>query len=664
MPSLPPLPVPDLTGPYDTWIYGPGRKYALPLIREGHYRYLAALIERAPGAPPPVGKGLAYPTLWASGDPAFHPHWLPAVVDCTAKGKAAAHHGAMRLNLPVPEDSYDPGFVPAPPPQLKPKPGAPLAVVAVIDDGIPFVHDSFRDSKGKSRVDYTWLQGAPADPKGKAVLFGHEYTGEEADSLLAACGRDEDLFYARYAKEAHNPPYGHPIRDFASHGAHVADAAARYAMPDEQGFDTDRLRVIAVQLPTPLTLDTAGFGKDAMILAALHYVFERADRIAAAHGLARLPVVVNLSYGFTGGLHDGSDRLEAAMQELVAERRKSAPTALVVPTGNSFVGALTGFLSSDRLKGQGYAIPLRVQPNDRTSQYMELWAGGVADVAGFHLRIAPPRGPAVDWSPGVVPVPSNPLQDPMVVTDLKDAQGRIIGQLSADFYRRQHWRLMVILAPTEPDDPSDPPAQAGLWQVNLRHAAPPPGATVRARIQRDSDPLGYIRGARQAYFDDLADDPFNPDGTVRQTDTPGAFMRRFGAISTLATGAATTRVAGFIENGGKPANYSGAGEAGFGAQVLAAAASDRSTALQGWRGAATRSGATFAMTGTSNAAPKASRALARDFLTLPASEVKKAEGGNYVALLEKSGYRTEPVTKDKADRLGARKLFPAFGGVQ
>ncbi len=48
------------------------------------------------------------------------------------------------------------------------------------------------------------------------------------------------------------------------------------------------------------------------MLGALHYIFDRADRLAArllGDG-SGFPLVINFSFGFTGGPHGGRDRLE------------------------------------------------------------------------------------------------------------------------------------------------------------------------------------------------------------------------------------------------------------------------------------------------------------------------------------------------------------------
>ena len=105
------------------------------------------------------------------------------------------------------------------------------------------------------------------------------------------------------------------------------------------------VRIIAVDLPATVSWDTSGFGTDMFVLvrAALTSSTE-ADRIAAAHGAGPLPVVVNLSYGHSGGPHDQTALIAAAFDELVEARRQLAPTAVVIPSGNSFLDRLHAVL--------------------------------------------------------------------------------------------------------------------------------------------------------------------------------------------------------------------------------------------------------------------------------------------------------------------------------
>ena len=220
----------------------------------------------------------------------------------------------------------------------------PIVIAAVIDDGIPFAHAAYRHRAG-TRMDYCWSQGARgAEAPTGAVPFGREFVRAEINEMLAECGGDEDAVYHRAGLSSRPglPPM--PLDLAGSHGSHVLDLAAGRWPEDEAA----QVRVIAVDLPPTSTWETSGYGTDMFLLSALHYIFDRAARIAASVGLPDgLPVVINLSFGYSGGPHDRTGFLEAAMDELILARRGHAPTALVIPSGNSFQDRLTALIGNE-----------------------------------------------------------------------------------------------------------------------------------------------------------------------------------------------------------------------------------------------------------------------------------------------------------------------------
>src|SRR5262249_43189308 len=158
-----------------------------------------------------------------------------------------------------------------------------------------------------------------------------------------------------------------------AHGAHVMDLATGYSVERDEKPAED-IRIIGVQLPNLVTMDTSGVGKDMYLLSAFHYIFERADRIAAGYGIDRPRLVINFSYGSFGGPHDGKLDIEAALGDLIQLRRdKRGPTALVLPAGNSFLDCMhatireAGFANPDREA----RLRWRLQPADRTPNFLE-----------------------------------------------------------------------------------------------------------------------------------------------------------------------------------------------------------------------------------------------------------------------------------------------------
>jgi hypothetical protein len=95
----------------------------------------------------------------------------------------------------------------------------------------------------------------------------------------------------------------------------MARTSSRVRLAESELPDSDRIRVIAVQLSPATTLDTTGLSKRAEILEAFHYVLDRAAQIASGYGSADLPLIINFSYGSTGGPHDGSSEQAAAIRD-------------------------------------------------------------------------------------------------------------------------------------------------------------------------------------------------------------------------------------------------------------------------------------------------------------------------------------------------------------
>lgn len=501
---------------------------------------------------------------------------------------------------------------------------SPICLLAVIDDGLAFAHPTLLDGQGQPRMECCWLQSATPAPNGKGtVLFGRELLRQDIATLVQECHGDEDRLYRAAGQFAgtHGP---HPLAGRASHGAHVLSLAAG-RRPGDDGDALDRIRLIGVELPPALVTDTVGFGKDAYVLAAFHYIFDRADRIAKAYGVERLPLVINFSFGFTGGPHDGTDRLEAAVQAMI-EARGPEITELVMPAGNHFQARLHGVVTAKAGDAEGrFTIPWRVQPDDRTSNYLEVWYPAERAARPGQPVIRNPAGRQAE----LVPMPgasASATQTIWTITHDGTATSTTIGQVSLDRFRGNRWRLMVILAPTDAAGAGWLPAPAGTWQITI-NAGEAGAGEITCRIQRDQTVRSVRRHGRQSYFDHPGDKVFGPDDQPLDHDAQSLFVRRFGTLNGLSTQPHCTVVAGFRNVAAKgrrlPARYSSAGAVGArttgGAHVDMAAASDTSPARPGIRCAGSRAGATGRLSGTSAASPQAARVRAFGHVTLPSS---------------------------------------------
>lgn len=678
-------------GPYENWIFGPvGSLYAGPdgqgfsevacLAEMSTGFSTADAIEQALNAAAPTAlpdgrllTGFRVPSLW---EPAFAQagpsgaHIAPAVAMVEAGPAArlstmsatlAAEDAppppprpeyGYRLNAPLRPGAFDPGFVDAqatlaPAPAVAAKvaahagPGVPLVILAVIEDGLGFAHPHLRGADGAARVEAAWLQGArKAEGAGAGrVLFGREWRREEIEALAEGHRGDPAGLYAQAGSLETGSGRWSPMRHAATHGSIVLDIAAGHRhgagaprRPVPAAGDLDAVRIVAVELPPAAAIDMTGFGVEAFALSAFHFIFRRADDVARAYGLDpdTVPLVINFSFGGVAGPQDGQDRFEEAVERMILARRaRGAPTVLAMPSGNSFLAGLNGRVGpSDLVAGRAQAV-WRVQPNDPTSSYLEIWypawrtppGPGVAGVATAQPRSVQIRLPDGRAAPTVVfPIlpQSPPTGGAAQAFDDLVVDGAIVGQVALDRFRGYRWRITVMLAPTETRPASLPAAPAGLWTIraDARPVAGGPSPIV-FRIHRDERVQNPWIGGRQSRFDDPRDRGYGVNGAPEQSDAGAVFARRFGALNGFATHGAVHVVAGRDATTGAPAPYSSAGEmrarppdAATRAFVATSAPADDAPALRGQRGAGLGGCAVARLVGVSAAAPHLARAVA------------------------------------------------------
>jgi len=157
--------------------------------------------------------------------------------------------------------------------------------------------------------------------------------------------------------------------------------------------------LIGVQLPHWATAETSGGWLTPVVLDALIYILDRADKVAARDGTTSLPVVVNLSYGKIAGPHDGTELLESAIDQLIASR--PTPLRVVLPAGNHYLARCHTCFEL-RTADQIETLQWRVQPDNRSASFMEIWLpyseAGESE-AEVEVRITTPEGAVSPGSP-------------------------------------------------------------------------------------------------------------------------------------------------------------------------------------------------------------------------------------------------------------------------
>ena len=120
-------------------------------------------------------------------------------------------------------------------------------VIGVIDNGIAFAHERFRNSGG-TRIEHLWQQEFPKPGPGTKI------TRAQIIAELAAANGDEDQVYRRLGNLSYAADGYKPLARRRSHGTAVLDLAAGADPAD----DVQNLPIIAVDMPDDAVGDPAG----------------------------------------------------------------------------------------------------------------------------------------------------------------------------------------------------------------------------------------------------------------------------------------------------------------------------------------------------------------------------------------------------------------------
>lgn len=512
-------------------------------------------------------------------------------------------------------------------------------VVGIVDDAINPVHHRFRAGDSGVRMDFFWRQDGvwtdcPTPPTD--LQFGREFTRDVLERAVAAHGDDDDRLFAELGLSNFSQYDFNRLARRRAHGTHVLDTAGG-ADPVENKV---RRRLIAVQLPALTTLETSGATTTFFFLKGLEYILARARLISNELGMSRdpVPVVLNFSYGFAGGPHNGHYILERLTKQIIDKHWKAGGGSVYIthPSGNRQLRrghAVTARRCAEDPVRTTLELPWRILPADRSPNYLEVWAP-LGTAKCFHVEVVQPNGDR-----DVVAVRPDAPQA-LALTDATDQNwpATAIARATVDdgFIPEDHpgadlRRLLLIVSPTDTEQRARDPAPAGIWRVNVS-AELEPGQSMHAWIQRDEPPSGFRKRGEQSYFDDPAYQRFKCDTDILDVDpeAPATPVRRRGTISGLTTGSRRFQgeqgqigrlfVAGAYwgrRNDDRATSFYSASGLSAGAEdswperePSLGARADTSRTLRGILGAGARSGCRFAMSGTSVAAPQVARAIA------------------------------------------------------
>lgn len=182
-------------------------------------------------------------------------------------------------------------------------------LVAVLDSGIDYFHEDFRNRDGTTRIAALWDQ-----------TLERMFTREEINEALKTGSRSQ-------ARELL------PSVDNSGHGTSVAGIAAGNGRESDGAYRgvAYESELLVVKLGNARE---EGFPRTTELMRAVDFVVGRAVDMV-------MPLAVNISFGNTYGSHDGTGLLETFLDDIGNYGR----TTVVVGSGNE--GAAAGHLSGD-----------------------------------------------------------------------------------------------------------------------------------------------------------------------------------------------------------------------------------------------------------------------------------------------------------------------------
>lgn len=339
--------------------------------------------------------------------------------------------------------------------------------IAIIDSGIDYRLQAFREENGNTKIDWLWDQGQPARsgfpgtvPEGFAV--GTEFSGDEINENME---RGDVL-----------------SEDRSGHGTGVAYIAA-------QGAPGSRFIIVKLDTENQET-----YPATTSLMRAFTYVVRKAVT-------AGKPVAINLSFGNTYGSHDGTSLLERFIDDVSEIGRN------VICIGSGNEGASGGHYSARVVSEERVEFAVG---NYETDLSVQLWKN-YADL--YEITVVSPGG--VSYT--VLQQSGDGIVQQIV---LERTRLLIYGGAPQPYRTKEEVYIDFI-----PATPSQPYIDAGIWQIRLR-----PQRIVNGNIQMYL-PSEVVRSSATRFLFPNPEATLTIPSTAQKPVTVGAYQVRFGAYA-------------------------------------------------------------------------------------------------------------------------------------
>lgn len=238
-------------------------------------------------------------------------------------------------------------------------------VVGIIDTGIDYLNEEFKDKDGNTRIVEIWDQTIDGEGDlNKAAIFGKVYVRDEINRAI------------QVQKDGGNPYEIVTSKDEKGHGTNMAGivGAAGYN-PDLMGIAPECEYLVVKLVEAVAFKEFNKYGPDISpynslaIFSALNYMKEYAIR-------ERKPLVILMPLGTTNGNHRGEHILDAYIESI----SKSVGVVVVTGTGNEGMsdGHVSGMIENS---GKNKEIEMFVGGSQRIF-YVGIWIDvpGIADL--------------------------------------------------------------------------------------------------------------------------------------------------------------------------------------------------------------------------------------------------------------------------------------------